>query len=131
MAQYAKGAKAERELIEMFWDNGYAAMRAAGSGISRLPSVDVIASNGKKTFAISCKSTKKTNVYLDSEEIGKLKSFSEKFGAIPYIGVRFNGKNWCFLGMDKIKRTEGKKFTISRKNSEKSGKSFERLINSN
>ena len=112
----------------MFWNNGYAAMRAAGSGISRLPSVDVIASNGEKIFAISCKATKKTNVYLDAEEVEKLKTFSEKFGATPYIGVRFNGKNWYFLEMEKVRKTEGKKFTVSRKNSEKSGKSFEKLI---
>ena len=128
MAHYAKGANAERELIEMFWNSGYAAMRAAGSGISRLPSADVIASNGEKTFAISCKATKKANVYLDADELKKLRRFAHNFGAIPLIGVRFNGKNWYFIEVHKLKTTKGKKFAVSKKIAQKSGKSFEKLV---
>ena len=128
MAGYAKGAKAERELIEMFWNNGYAAMRAAGSGISRLPSVDVIAGNGKKTFAVECKAIKSGYVYLEKEEIVKLLTFSQKFGAMPYVAVRFAKDDWSFLHAGKIQTTGTGKFKITRKIAEESGKSFEKLV---
>src|SRR3989338_4357943 len=97
MAKYAKGANAERELIEMFWNNGYAAMRAAGSGVSRFPSADVIASNGKKTFAIESKAIKSGYVYLERDEIVKLLEFSQKFGARAFGGGRFWEDEWGFF----------------------------------
>ena len=48
----SKGSKAERDLMHLFWENGFAAMRAAGSGSTQHPSADVVAGNGKLYFAI-------------------------------------------------------------------------------
>ena len=128
MAKYAKGANAERELIEMFCDNGYAAMRAAGSGASRFPSADVIASNGKKTFAIESKAIKRGYVYLERDEIVKLLEFSQKFGARPYVAVKIKKDDWTFLPAGKIIATESGNFSITKKFAKEKGILFETLI---
>ena len=128
MASYAKGANAERELIEMFWNNGYAAMRAAGSGVSRFPSADVIASNGEKTFAIESKAIKSGYVYLERDEIVKLLEFSQKFGARPYVAVKIKKDDWTFLPAGKIIATESGNFSITKKSAKENGILFENLI---
>ncbi len=128
MTRYAKGANAERELIEMFWNSGYAAMRAAGSGVSRYPSVDVIASNGRKTFAVECKAIKSSCVYLEWDEIVKLLTFAQKFGADAYVGVRFAKDGWSFLEAGRIQTTKGGKFKITKKIANENGENFSDLI---
>lgn len=128
MAGYAKGANAERELIEMFWNNGYAAMRAAGSGVSRFPSVDVIAGNGQKIFAIESKAIKSGYVYLERDEIVKLLTFAQKFGARAYVAVRFGKNDWSFLPAGKIQTTEGGKFKVTRKTADENGELFSKLV---
>jgi len=128
MAKYAKGANAERELIEMFSNKGYAAMRAAGSGVSRFPSADVIASNGKKTFAIESKAIKSGYVYLERDKIVKLLEFSQKFGARPYVAVKIKKDDWTFLPAGKIIATESGNFSITKKSAKENGILFENLI---
>ncbi len=128
MAHYAKGANAERELIEMFWNSGYASMRAAGSGVSRFPSVDVIASNGQKIFAIESKAIKSGYVYLERDEIVKLLTFAQKFGARAYVAVRFGKNDWSFLPAGKIQTTEGGKFKVTRKTADENGELFSKLV---
>ena len=55
-----KGAVAEREIVSMLWGSNFAAIRAAGSGVQRFYSPDVLASNGSKVLAIECKSERGT-----------------------------------------------------------------------
>jgi len=126
--KYQKGVTAERELIDMFYENGFAAMRAAGSGVSRKPSADVVAGNGEKIFALECKSSSKDYVHLSYDEIVKLVTFAQKFGAVPYVAVRFEGKDWIFLDIGKIRYTKGKNFKVSKDFAYKDGKRFEELI---
>ena len=54
MKSYTKGAKFERELVWEFWNSGWVAIRAAGSGRISLPVPDIIALKNEKimeTFA--------------------------------------------------------------------------------
>lgn len=124
-----KGSNAERELIEMFYEAGFAAMRAAGSGASRFPCADVIAGNGKKFYAFECKSIAGDYVHLTYEEIAKLVTFAQKFGAVPYVAVRFENKDWVFLDMARIRYTKGENFKIKKDFAYKDGKKFEELVN--
>lgn len=129
MKAKAKGSNAERELIEMFYNAGFAAMRAAGSGVSRYPCPDVLAGNGKKFYAFECKSIASDYVHLTYEEIVKLVTFAQKFGAVPYVAVRFAAKDWIFLDIGKIRYTKDEKnFKVSKSFAYKDGKSFEELI---
>lgn len=102
----AKGTNAERELIKMFWETGeWIAIRSAGSGCSRYPSPDVLAGNRLRRLAIECKSSGNTSIYIPKEEIAQLEEFSKRFGAEPWLGIRFNSKEWHFISLDDAKQT--------------------------
>jgi Holliday junction resolvase len=127
MSRKSKGINAEREIIHLFWKEGWAALRVAGSGAIRYPSPDVLAGNKTRRLAIECKASKSKNQYLTKEEIEQLKQFSCIFGAEPWIGVRFNNEKWIFLSIDDLKET-GKNYVVSIENSKLRGVSFEELI---
>lgn len=100
-----KGAEAERELVAMLWGSNWAAVRAAGSGVSRFYCPDVIASNGNKTIAFECKSTKHKYQYLEPLQIKDLQEFARIFKAEPMIAVKFSTE-WRFFRIEDLKQTK-------------------------
>lgn len=123
----AKGINAERELIHMFWNAGWAAVRVAGSGSSKYPSPDVVAGNNIRKLAIECKAIKGLNKYFPHKEIEELLIFAEKFGAEPWIGIRFDNINWYFTSAHDLEKTNNS-FKLSLINAKKYGLLFEELI---
>ncbi|MFH1510104.1 MAG: Holliday junction resolvase Hjc [Candidatus Woesearchaeota archaeon] len=105
MSRKSKGINAERELLHLFWQKGWACIRVAGSGASRYPTPDIIASNGKRVYAIECKCCKGDYQYFEHEEIEKLKIFSQTFGAEPWVAVRFNNTSWKCLQLGSLKHS--------------------------
>ncbi len=97
MSSKRKGTRYERELFHMFWDNNWVSLRTAGSGSTPMPAPDLIASNSKKILAIECKAINSSRKYFPQKEINELNEFSEKFGALPYIAIRFDRKGWFFV----------------------------------
>ena len=87
MSRKSKGIDAERELVHMFMDSGWAALRVAGSGVLSGP--DVMASNAIRLLVIECKTTKDQKKYFTTEEIEQLRIFGQKFGAEAWVGVTF------------------------------------------
>jgi Holliday junction resolvase len=130
MSRKSKGINAERELIHLFWKNGWAAIRIAGSGSMRYPSPDIIASNKRRRLAIECKATKSKYQYLSEEDVQQIKDFSAIFGAEPWFGVRFNNENWMFLPTENLNKT-GKNYVISCEDAKIKGVSFEELTRAN
>ena len=65
----AKGSNAERQLVAKFWSKGFASIRVAGSGSSRFPCPDVLASNGKKYLQLKQKLQKKNINILDKNKL--------------------------------------------------------------
>ncbi len=130
----AKGSNAERELIHLFWKSGFAAMRAAGSGSTTLPSPDIMAGNTLRKFAIECKATKANKQYLDKQQIEELKHYCKIFGAEPWIAVRFDktqknpDQGWYFLTLEDLKETEGNNFVITSESARARGLLFEELV---
>ncbi len=116
MGGMQKGSSAERELVSMLWGSKFAAIRAAGSGVQRFYSPDVLASNGSKILAIECKSTKHSHQYFEPQQIDELKKFSEIFKAEPWIAVKFSA-DWKFFKPEDLDWS-GKFFTV-KKDSEK------------
>src|SRR3989338_11559293 len=106
MSSKSKGYKAEIELLHMFWSKKWATMRSAGSGSMKYPGPDLIASNKVRTLAIECKSTKDKKKYLDEYDVKQLKDFCDIFGAEPWFAVRFTRKDWLFLSIEDIEKTE-------------------------
>lgn len=123
-----KGSNAERELVHMLHDKGWAAMRAAGSGCTTLPSPDVVAGNTERYLAIECKSIKNNSQYFPEDEIEQLRTFAEAFGAEPWIGIRFDFLKWFFVHLDDVKKGKGKLYVITLEHAQKEGKSFEELV---
>lgn len=129
MNQKAKGSKGERELIRFFNENGWSAIRAAGSGSSRFPSPDILAGNAQRRVAVECKVTKEQKKYFSDDEINQLKVFSEKFGAESWIGVKFPNDPWYFLMPEDLEKT-GIMWMVSLEAAKRKGLTFEELTGS-
>ena len=97
MSRKSKGIAAERELIHLLWQHQMAAVRVAGSGSSRYPSCDILASGEGRTFAFECKSLRNGTKYIPKPEMKAFVQFSRIFGAQPWIAMRFNGQRWHFV----------------------------------
>jgi Holliday junction resolvase len=127
MSRKSKGINAERELIHLFWANNWAAIRVAGSGSIKYPCPDVLAGNSRRKVAVECKSTKGEYQYLQKDEVEALKSFSNRFGAEPWIGVRFDNDSWYFVSLDDLAKTN-KNFVVSRTHAKQKGLNFNEMI---
>ncbi|MBW2964114.1 Holliday junction resolvase [Candidatus Woesearchaeota archaeon] len=102
MSRKSKGIGAERELIHLFWKNGWSACRVAGSGSTRYPAPDVIAGNNVRKVAVECKATRDVRQYFTKKEIDELVVFANTFGAEPWVGVRFDRLDWYFLTIEDL-----------------------------
>lgn len=128
MASKNKGTRYERELFHMFWDtNEFSAVRIAGSGSTPMPAPDLVVGGKNKHFAIECKSVKASSKYFKEGEIEELILFANKFGAQPYVAIRFNNRGWFFVKPENLKKTN-KTFCLSYELAKEKGISFEKLI---
>ena len=124
----AKGSKAERELVKLFTEHGWRAVRVAGSGVGEDSPCDIIAAkNGHSGFTIEAKSSKKSTIYITKAQINDFVLFSHLIGLPPVIATRFNREGWIFLSPDKLSDT-GKFFAISLKNAKLQGLRFSQFF---
>lgn len=124
----AKGSKVERELVALFTERGWRAVRVAGSGVGDDSPCDLIAGKtGKKGYTIECKSSKKTTIYISKSQIEDFITFSYIVGLTPVIATRFNREGFIFLSPDKLKDT-GKYWAISLKDAKEKGKRFSQFF---
>ncbi len=105
MGGKTKGSAAERELVSMLWGSNWAAVRAAGSGVTRFYCPDLIASNGSKVIAFECKSTKHKRQYFDPPQISDLEKFAKVFKAEPMLAVKF-ASEWRFFKIEDLEKTK-------------------------
>ncbi len=121
-----KGSNIERELIHLFWNKNIPAIRVAGSGRMNYPSPDVVAGNRDKKIVVECKASKKNHIYLTKQEVKDLINFADLFGALHFIGVRFNREGWFFISSSDLDET-AKNFVVSLNKIKEKGISFESL----
>jgi len=124
----SKGSRTERELFHMLWQAGFATLRCAGSGSTPMPCPDLIAGNGSRVLAIECKSGKKGKRYIDNQQIKELKEFARKFGAEPWVGMRYDNLDWFFLNPDDLEKSRGGNYAVSLKLVNGKGLVFNELI---
>lgn len=124
-----KGSNAERELVKLFWEKRWAAIRSAGSGSMHYPSPDLLVSNAIRRLAIEVKSTKDNKKYFKNEEVKQLINFSKYFGAEPWIAVKFQKQNWVFINPENLE-VIGENFVFRNENIE-IGLTFFELIELN
>ena len=122
-----RGSAAERELLHMFCDHGFSAIRVAGSGSMGEPSCDLLVGNGALMAAVECKLTKKTRQYITKEQMNEFTEFSKNFGLTAFVAVKFVRKGWWFVSPEHMDDT-GKNFAISLEDIQKRGQSFDDLI---
>ncbi len=127
MNKKAKGSNAERDLIHKFNDNGWVAIRSAGSGSQQYPSPDILAGNNLRRVAIECKATADTKKYLTKKEVDELVFFANKFGAEAWIAVKFDRMDWFFLNIEDLGQSD-KSYSIDIPMAKRKGLSFEQLI---
>ncbi|RLE48099.1 Holliday junction resolvase [Candidatus Woesearchaeota archaeon] len=109
-----KGTDAERDLIHIFWKNGWAAVRIAGSGSMKYPSPDILAGKNGTLYAIECKTTKSDKQYFEKKEIQELKEFSKITAAMAFVAVKYQGEEWKFYPLTSLTETE-KRFVATKK----------------
>jgi len=127
MSTKSKGTNAERDLIHRFNDNGWVAIRSAGSGSMQYPSPDILAGNNLKRLAIECKAINDVKKYFTAKEIEELVFFAHKFGAEPWVAVRFDRIDWFFLTIEDLEKTD-KSYMVDVRIAKRKGLSFEQLI---
>lgn len=123
-----KGSNAERDLIREFWDRGWAAMRAAGSGSTQYPSPDIIVGRHGRRLAIECKITKDERKYFTEQEIRELKYFSQIFGAESWVSIKFPKRPWVFFSLEDLTPTKTQ-YVVSVQDIETKGLHLEELLN--
>ncbi len=123
----AKGSSAERDLIKKFWEAGWAAMRAAGSGSTQYPCPDIVTGNRIKKIAIEVKFTSDTSKYFTKKEITELLYFCEKLGTEPWVAVKFGKEDWFFFPIHDLEET-GKNYVITLEKAKLKGLLFEDVI---
>lgn len=123
----ARGSAAERELLHKFYDAGWGAVRAAGSGSIPLEVPDIIAGHGSRSIAVEIKVCTDTRKYLMNQEIIDLLEFGKRFGCETWIGVKFLRRGWYFVPAHTLP-SSGKHYVLSYEDALERGRSFEQLI---
>ena len=124
MSNKSKGSNAERELLGIFTENGWRALRVAGSGVNDNSPCDLIAGKlGKRGYTIEAKSSKKSSIYITKQQIEDFVLFSSIIGLQPVIAVRFNYEGWIFLKPEQLQDT-GKNWVVNLKKAKAEGMKF-------
>ncbi|MHA1866139.1 MAG: Holliday junction resolvase Hjc [Candidatus Heimdallarchaeaceae archaeon] len=124
----------ERNLGDRFWKEGFAVMRApSSSGTSIFPRPDLLvgSSKKKKIFAIELKTARQETFYVTKKQINGLTKFSEIFGAIPILAVKYVSKRLPFLFLkipDDLIESRGESYVINIEHVTRVGKKLEELI---
>ncbi len=130
MSNKAKGSKAERELLQIFTENGWRAVRVAGSGVNDNSPCDLLAGKlGRKGYTIECKSSKKTAIYITKQQVEDFVIFSNILGLSPVIAVRFNYEGWIFLSPEQLVDS-GKNWVVHLRTAKEKGKKFSQFFDS-
>ena len=118
----AKGSKIERELVKLLTEQGWRAVRVAGSGVADESPCDLLAAKlGKKGHAIEVKSSKKPSIYIKKSQISDFMMFAEMTGLKPAIALRFNHEGWLFISPNQLRDT-GKYWVASLESAKQEGK---------
>lgn len=123
----AKGSNAERELVHLFWKEGWAAARVAGSGSTTLPSPDIIAHSPTRSIVIECKATRAKTQYFTQKEILELQEYAARANAEPWVAVKFNRDSWYFCPAHTLEET-GSQHKLSQARARSLGFSFKELL---
>lgn len=124
--RYGKGARSERELINLFSDHGFSVIRAAGSGVSSL-SPDIIVFKKGVQYAFECKAWGSTSIGIQKDKMGALKEWEENTGITTMIAWRIGRVGWRFIYLSELDENP-KSYTVSLVRALAAGRRFEDLV---
>lgn len=130
MSNKSKGSNAERELVSLFTENGWRAVRVAGSGVNDDSPCDIIVGKlGRKGGVIEAKSSRSNYIYIKKSQIEDFILFASIIGLKPVVAVRFTYEGWLFLEPGQL-QDSGKNFVVYRKKAINEGKKFGQFFES-
>ncbi len=130
MSNKAKGSRVERELLNLFTEQGWRAARVAGSGVNENTFCDLIAGKqGRKGYAVEVKSSKKSRIYITKKQIEEFVMFTHMIGLKPVIATRFNREGWHFISPDQLEDS-GENWVVSLDKVQNHGKRFGQFFES-
>jgi len=101
-----KGIDSERKCVTGLYNEGFVAVRTAGSGAgSKQPKPDILAGKNGKQFAIELKTSSNNEIYIKRTQLCGLVEFAKRFGAIPMVCVKFKRLPYVFLRINDVKRS--------------------------
>ncbi len=101
MTGYDKGARSERELLNILYERGYSVTRSAGSGVNAL-SPDLVAMRKRECLVIECKAWEKGSLAIGPEQFEKMLEWEEKTQFPVFVAWRMNGMGWFFIKLDEF-----------------------------
>jgi len=116
-ASKQRGYRAERELVVTLWRLGFAVMRAPASGakVRKAGYPDLVAIKDGRVAVFEVKSRRvESTVYLDSEQVKKLRAFAERAGGISYVAVKVPRKGWRFVRAEELTITKGGRYRVTK-----------------
>jgi Holliday junction resolvase len=123
---YAKGARTERELINMFSERGFSVIRAAGSGVNSL-SPDLLVFRKGVQYAFECKAWDSGSLGIERDKFNGLLEWEKNTGITTMIGWRISRLGWRFLHLAELEEKE-KNYTVTLKRAVAINRTFEDLI---
>ncbi|MCX8197841.1 MAG: Holliday junction resolvase Hjc [Candidatus Micrarchaeota archaeon] len=126
LGTYRKGARAERELVHFFSKNGFAVIRAAGSGVNSI-SPDLLAFRQARQYAIECKAWDSGRLSFGKEKVEKMKEWEDATGITYLIGWRLPRQGWLFFPPHVLEEQE-KSFSISLEKAKLAARKLEELL---
>lgn len=126
MTRYNKGARSERELLNILYSKGYSVVRAAGSGVNSI-SPDIIAVKAGKGIVFECKAWEKGSLNIDHEKFESMRLWRDNAMLDAYMAWRMNGDGWYFIKLEEMKKTE-KNYTVTKKIAIKIGRRLDQIL---
>jgi len=123
MRNYAKGYRAERDIVHELAGRGYMTIRAPHSGSIGLASPDVIAAKDGKLIVLECKSREEAFT-VPPEQMEELRKWQQVAPAHAYVAWKVNRKGWRFLRLDDVAANGGH---VGKKFAEEKGISIEAI----
>lgn len=127
MTRYQKGARAERELMQLLHEQGFALLRAAGSGVNPMDCPDVVAMRNGRALAIECKAWDSTSLSISKEQFEGDVEWSKRAGAEFWIAWRLPREPWLFLKPSDF-RFSGKNYLTTQTEAHEKGILLDALI---
>ncbi len=129
MHRYMKGARSERELLNVFYGKGYSVIRSAGSGVNAL-GPDIIALKDREAFCIECKAWDKGSLSLDYDQFEKLLEWEKNTSFPTFVAWRMSGEGWYFIKLEEFKKCE-KSYTVTMRKTKEIGRRLEAILGVN